>query len=392
MRRRLRWIAQQQETSVANCPWGTFPTCLARWNRDPRVLLAILAAWIVTAGLVPVATLGPIARGAEPVDRPLEEPEPAKTKWSLVDGVPMPTMGGIQFWGDETFFHDWRIQRNVLTGHYRLLDGHNLRHASGTFEQCRAKLDEIKAARSMPPMQGKAVIVLHGLADTRLSTALLCNHLKRKGGYTVFNVAYPSTRQSIADHARALAKIIQNLDGIEEINFVGHSMGNIVVRHYLADQTDAATGRRPDPRIRRFVMLGPPNHGSSLAVRFGDDTLFATVLGKPGEELGRQWTWLESELAAPQCEFGIIAGGLGNENGFNPLIPGDDDGVVAAASTRLPGAADFVMVPVLHPLLPAESRVMDYTLSFLQNGYFVSEERREPVGKAEEGRMRKDEG
>ena len=39
------------------------------------------------------------------------------------------------------------------------------------------------------------------------------------------------------------------------------------------------------------------------------------------------------------------------------------------------------MVPVLHPLLPADPRVMNYTLSFLQNGYFVSADQREPVGK-----------
>ena len=73
----------------------------------------LLVACMATAVLVPAA------RGGEPVDRPVEEPEPAKTNWSLVDGVPMPTMGGIQFWGDELCFHGWRIQRNVLTGHCR---------------------------------------------------------------------------------------------------------------------------------------------------------------------------------------------------------------------------------------------------------------------------------
>ena len=33
------------------------------------------------------------------------------------------TGGGKQFWADVWFFHDWRIQRHALTGHYRLLDG-----------------------------------------------------------------------------------------------------------------------------------------------------------------------------------------------------------------------------------------------------------------------------
>ena len=55
------------------------------------------------------------------------------------------------------------------------------------------------------------------------------------GGYEVFNVTYPSTRDDIGEHARSLAHIIDNLDGIEEVNFVAHSMGNIVIRHYLGD-------------------------------------------------------------------------------------------------------------------------------------------------------------
>ena len=56
----------------------------------------------------------------------------------------MPTLGGKQFWADELFFHQWRIQRNVLDGHCRLLDENNLRHASGTFDECRAALEQIK--------------------------------------------------------------------------------------------------------------------------------------------------------------------------------------------------------------------------------------------------------
>jgi len=32
-----------QETTVAIWPWGTFPTCLARWNRVPLIVSAILS-------------------------------------------------------------------------------------------------------------------------------------------------------------------------------------------------------------------------------------------------------------------------------------------------------------------------------------------------------------
>src|SRR5688572_13059811 len=73
--------------------------------------------------------------------------------------VNLPTLGGKQFWGDELLFPRWRIQRNVLTGHFRLLDEDNVRHAWGSFAACQRKLDQIKQARSLPPMRGRVVLV-----------------------------------------------------------------------------------------------------------------------------------------------------------------------------------------------------------------------------------------
>ncbi len=61
------------------------------------------------------------------------------------------------------------------------------------------------------------------------------------------------------------------------------------------------------------------------------------------------------------------------------MLPGDDDGVVTVASTRLAGARDFILAPVFHSLLPTSRKVMQCTLSFLQHGYFVSEEKREEI-------------
>ena len=42
-------------------------------------------------------------------------------------------------------------------------------------------------------------------------------------------------RRSISDHARALKEVLENLPSHTELRFVGHSMGNIVVRHLIAD-------------------------------------------------------------------------------------------------------------------------------------------------------------
>jgi len=326
-----------------------------------------------------LAATGPLVLGV---------PVRAAGPWDF-RGIAVPTLGGKQFWADELFFHQWRIQRNVVDDHCRLLDGRNLRYASGTFGQCHARLEQVRRQRNLPAMKGKAVIVLHGLFRTRSSMAELCDYLQRQGGYTVFNVSYPSTRRDVGGHARSLARIIENLAGIEEINFVAHSMGNLVVRHYLADRMrqrppaekgpDAGAGP-VDPRIKRFVMLAPPNHGSLLALTLPENSMLEAVTGDAVRQLGQDWADLQARLATPNCEFGIIAGGKGNGKGYNPLLPGDDDGTVTVASARLAGASDFVLLPVLHSSIMDNRRVQQYTLRFLQHGYFISADKRQPIG------------
>ncbi len=305
-----------------------------------------------------------------------------------------PTLGGKQFWADELFFHQWRIQRNALSGEYRLLDEKNHRHASGGFEQCRDRLDEIKLAQKLPPMRGKAVIVLHGLIRSRSSMSKLCDYLSRHSDYQVFNFTYPSTREPIARQAQSLQRVVENLDGIEEINLVGHSLGNIVVRKYLAGAEGKAAGL-PDKRIARVVMLAPPNHGSRIATAFEGNALFRIINGPAGQELGPTWNEFKSKLAMPDVEFGIIAGGRGGrfghhdesqegeesapKRGYNPWLPDDNDGTVSVASTRLAGARDFVVLPIMHTFIMDNKTVHEYTLRFFEKGYFVSPQQRCPI-------------
>lgn len=291
------------------------------------------------------------------------------------------TLGGVQLWADELCFHDWRIQRNVLLGHYRLLDGEDRRYARGSFEHCRQKLDEIKRERNLPPMKGRAIVMLHGLAGWRNTMTPLADYLRENGDFTVFNLAYPSTRGDLDEHAACLAKVMERLDGIDEVNFVAHSLGNLVVRHYLADVTNATTGRKLDPRIKRFVMLSPPNHGASAALMLKDHELISLLLGGSASELGAGWPEIEKHLAVPSFEFGIIAGGRGGDRGYNPLMEGDNDGLLPVSTTRLVGARDFVLVPVIHQFTMLNADVQHYTLNFIEHGYFISADERQPVKK-----------
>jgi pimeloyl-ACP methyl ester carboxylesterase len=293
--------------------------------------------------------------------------------------VEFPTWGGKQLWTDVLHFHEWRIQRNVFTAHYRLLDGEDKRHAWGTYQQCRVRLEQITAEKNLPPMQGKAVLLLHGLFRTRESMAGMAEYLEREGGYQVFRVSYASTRGNMDAHAVGLAKVIENLHGVDEINFVAHSLGNLVIRRYLAIHTDPLTGELPDPRIRRMVMLAPPNNGAELARIASRTGLFNVTAGASGTQLVDGWEDLRQGLATPGFEFGIIAGGAGKANGRNPLLTGDDDLVVTVEETKLPGAHDFLVLPPNHTWLMDDPQVRQSTLRFLQQGWFVSEAERKPL-------------
>ncbi len=303
----------------------------------------------------------------------------AATDVPAMINVVAPTGGGKQFWADVWFFHDWRIQRNVLTGHCRLLDGRNRRYAWGTFDACRAALRKIRHRSHLPPMQGKAVVVLHGLFRSSAVMRPLCAVLANGTGYTTFNVGYPTTRGSVGDHARSLDSVIRSLAGISEINFVAHSLGNLVVRHWLKDRADAGRGLPAGQQFGRMVMLAPPNHRPQLAAKLLQTDLAKLLAGPAAEELDEDWPTLEPQLATPPFEFGILTGGKNNDRGYNPLIAGDDDGVVTVESTRLAGARDFRVLPVIHTFIMNDPQVQSYILSFLANGYFESEAARGPI-------------
>jgi pimeloyl-ACP methyl ester carboxylesterase len=291
--------------------------------------------------------------------------------------LPLRTAGGLQCWGDEVVCSGARIQRNAITGHCRLLDGDDRRQAWGTLEECRAALDVLQKRGVVAPIRGRVVLVLHGLAGARPLMSSLCRHLDDEGKLQVVSICYPSTREDIDADAAALQRIISGLREAQQIDLVAHSLGCIVIRRCLAMQ-EAADGKQ-DPRIRRFVMLTPPNHGAPDAAPLVEVDFTGKIAGPAAHQLTAGFAELEPKLATPACEFGILAGGRGEPTGYNPLIPGDNDGVVPLNSAKLVGARDFRLLPVLHVTYPRNEQVKKLTLKFLQEGYFETAETRNPL-------------
>jgi pimeloyl-ACP methyl ester carboxylesterase len=300
----------------------------------------------------------------------VDVPPEQATKKQAEEAMLARTLGGRQFWGDVHSFCGWRIQQNVFTKHYRLLDSNDVRQTYGSFEDCESALKKIREEKNLPEMTGPAVIMIHGLMQSSKCMLEMGTTL-RESGYSTVVFDYPSTQVSIPEAAQFLDRFVQSLDGFDEINFVVHSMGGLVVRAYAMEFDD--------PRIKRMVMLGTPNRGAELADITHQSWILRTASGPGARQLGTRADGLIPKLPVPKFEFAVIAGSRGNASGWNPLIPGDDDGTVTVASTKLPGAADFTTVRALHSRLLWNQDAIAHTVSFLKDGRLRPDGETQPI-------------
>lgn len=302
-----------------------------------------------------------------PADEDVQQPDAADSHASHASlfNLQLPTAGGKQFWTDHCWRDGWRIQQNAVTGHWRLLDAGNVRHAWGSRRACERVLSRQPVANI--PVRQHHVILLHGLFRSAASMQPLAARLEGGEDRRSVLFEYASTRASITAHAAALRDVVEGLPQTVPISFVGHSMGNIVVRHALGDWERAGNQQMLD-RITAVVMLGPPNQGAAIARQLAKLPAYGLVAGQGGLELGPEWQQLQAKLAIPRCPFGIIAGRL--PDGFtNPLVGGAGDFVVSVDETRLPGGT-MLEVNQVHSLLMDDPAVQQAVANFIDHQRF----------------------
>ena len=212
----------------------------------------------------------------------------------------------------------------------------------------------------------RTVVLLHGLNRTSGSMQALSDALAGEGRRVV-NLDYPSGRYPVAElaervHAR-VAVCCARAAARGGIDFVTHSLGGIVVR--------ALRARHPELAIRRVVMLAPPNSGSEIADVLRDAPLYRLVTGPAGQELGTGADSVPNTLGAVDFELGVIAGRCSLNPLYSWLIPGDDDGTVAVARTRVAGMRDFVVIDASHTFVMFREEAIRQALAFLRDGRFL---------------------
>lgn len=310
---------------------------------------------------------------------------PAQTPQEIFEDIqrnapPIQTMGGVHFWGDVYFYGEWRIQHNYVTDLYRLLDPVSQQYALGARQHCEARLEELKSSLPIKPLNGRVLVIMHGLGANRLTMQRMAGWFRQRGNYAaIINITYPSTYFTVRQQTQRLHTIIKGLDGATEIDMIGHSLGSIVMRCYLGNPPGGERGKLPDPRIRRFVQLCPPNGGSGYAKTASNLQVSQSVASGPIRDLGLTYPEMLKEFGTPACEFGIISGGRGNELGYTPVLPGDDDAVITVQTTLLENAADFVLLKYSHAVIPNCVEVFEHTERFLEHGYFRTEAEKQPI-------------
>lgn len=315
-----------------------------------------------------------LALGAENAP-PAEDGSSPASDAQTDEGVEMnwKTLGGLQWWADVLYFDGWRIQKHAWLETYRLLDSKDRCWRLGKEDDCLRTLKEQTGNPELTPSaKQQVVLLLHGIIRTRHSMRPI-QKLLEQHGFRCYSVAYPSTRLPVEDHAQNLKRIVANLPEASEISFVCHSMGGLVVRAMLAEHSD--------PRIQRIVMMGTPNRGAERANWWSNSSAYRLVMGPAGQQLVTTDAGIVGRLPLRLggVEVGVIAGGKGNSSGYSWTLQGDNDGTVTVESTKLDGARDFLIVRAIHTFLMNSKVVQEATLKFLQHGYFVSEEARNPI-------------
>jgi len=174
------------------------------------------------------------------------------------------------------------------------------------------------------------------------------------------HVTSDGTKFDIKRYAQSLAseiEVIKTREGVDKVDIIAHSMGGLVVRVYIEneDLSDTLDKAEYKDDIRKLIMLGTPNHGTSFADFFYNAARWESVQQmQPGSSFLLE---LNEGVTGEQkaVEYSAIAGNIYQcKAGAGTLIirllcvlfdQKDNDGVVSVESVNLEKQGELDEIP-----------------------------------------------
>lgn len=208
-------------------------------------------------------------------------------------------------------------------------------------------------------MESKAmkIIILHGLYMHGLVMQPLSLRLK-KLGYQTQTLTYNTVN---IDEEKVFQSIDKALSTTTGNVLVGHSLGGLMIKHYLASRRPALQ------QISHVVAIGSPLKGASIVTKIQELGLGAMLGNSPKHGLNMH----EDIWDFPQ-KLGSIAGTI--PLGARPFLLMDtqtmSDGTVTVEETKIPGMTDHVLTKNSHTSMIYSRYIPDQIDHFIQHSHF----------------------
>lgn len=205
-----------------------------------------------------------------------------------------------------------------------------------------------QAPATVPAPRHELVVLVHGMGRSTFSMRPLAHALEAEG-YDVLRFGYSSLCCSIPELGAQLRSALdaRMTDDVTAVHFVGHSLGNILIRWVLTRDT-------LPPRVGRVVMLAPPNQGARAADRYAG---VAGWLLKPIDDL--RTDSLSTVHLLPEIR-GVQIG----------VISARDDRTVQLTETHLEEETAHIVVGGGHTFIMRREDTRARTVEFLRTGAF----------------------
>ena len=255
-----------------------------------------------------------------------------------------------------------------------MIDNYARRDSSAMKLRSRFKQTACAALLFIVGVSGSAqatecVVLLHGLMRSSWSMETMYDAVV-DAGFAAVNIDYPSRDYPIEELATIAVgdglEYCREIEDLEHIHFVTHSLGGILVRQYLANNDI--------PELGRVVMLGPPNQGSIAVDSFIGIPGFDWINGPAGKQLGKGEQSVPLALGPAEFELGVIAGDRSIDPVTSAVLDNPDDGRVSVEDTKLEGMTDFVVVSHSHAFMMRMRLPVELAIRFLRTGAFTTDD------------------